>query len=85
MLSQTVVPDVATAVAYLGKTVVVELQWDDEPQPHSYCVHVVGVVLPMEGVFDEAYFMIKGISDDSAYPGEMFFSDIRSIRPIPKG
>lgn len=82
MSDQTPLPDAAHALAYMGKTVLVELQWDDEPRSYWYRVHVVGVVLPMAGVFDEAYFMTKAVDGPSPYPDELFFSDIRSIRAI---
>ena len=80
MSSQRLVLDAQTALAYVGQTVLVELRWDDEPDSFWQCMHVLGVVLPMEGVCDLAYFMGLNVSSQLDYPNEVYFSDICTIR-----
>lgn len=80
MTKAAITLDAATAVNYLGKTVLIELRWDDEPESYWYCEHIVGVVLPMEGVHEHAYFLAINVASDRPHPNEVFFSDIRTIR-----
>ncbi|MCI0918119.1 hypothetical protein JNA64_13150 [Pseudomonas stutzeri] len=82
MTSQWGAVDVANVQHYIGQTVFVELHWDDEPESFWQCLNVVGVVLPMEGVYQHAYFLTMSLPSDSPYPNEVFFSDIRTIRVI---
>jgi hypothetical protein len=82
MLSPCLDLDAASALTYLGQTVLVELFWDDDPESYWYCVHVVGVVLPLEGICDQAFFMVVGLTSDRPIPNEMYFADIRTIRAI---
>jgi hypothetical protein len=82
MLSPCPALNAVSALTYLGQTVLVELFWDDDPEPYWYCVHVVGVVLPMEGVCNQAYFMVVGLASERPTPNEMYFGDIRSIRAM---
>lgn len=70
------------ALAYLGQTVLVELVWDDQLEPLWQCVQVVGVVLPVEGVWAHGYFMVMGVAGASPFPDEVFFSDIRTLRVV---
>lgn len=73
------VVDPTNAIKYLGQTVLVELAFDELPEPYWRCYHIVGLVLPIEGVCDQACFMAKGINDETPYPNELFFEDIRTI------
>jgi hypothetical protein len=74
--------DAATALGYVGQTALMEMYWKDEPEPIWYCVHIVGVVLPIEGVCNQAYFMVVNIANARPNPDEMYFADIRTIRAI---
>ncbi|WP_313514072.1 hypothetical protein [Pseudomonas sp.] len=80
MTKRGITLDAATAFNYLSKTVLIELRWDDEPESYWCCEHIVGVVLPMEGVHEHAYFLAINVASDRPYPNEVFFSDIRTIR-----
>ena len=80
MSSQAAGLDVLSAVGFLGESVLVELVWDDEPEAFWRSGHVIGVVLPFEGVHEQAFLIVKSPTDD--YPLEVFLSDIQSIRVI---
>lgn len=80
MSSQRIALDAQTALAYVGQTVLVELRWDEEPDSFWQCMHILGVVLPMEGVCDLAYFMGLNVSSQLDHPNEVYFSDICTIR-----
>lgn len=82
MISQCPELDLDNALTYLGKTVLVELVWDDEPESFWQCMHIVGAVLPMEGVYKKAYFLTFEVSGKSQFPNEVFLSDIRTIRAV---
>ena len=70
--------DAATAVGYIGKPVLVELEWDDDPEPVCRAGYVIGIVLPVNGVQDQAYLMV--MSPGEQFPLEAYLEDIRSIR-----
>ena len=38
--------DTATALSFVGQTVLVETTWDEEPEPFWQCIQIVGVLLP---------------------------------------
>ncbi|KXO77399.1 hypothetical protein [Stutzerimonas stutzeri] len=80
MSSQRLALDAQTALTYVGQTVLVELRWDEEPESFWQCMHILGVVLPMEGVCDLAYFMGLNVSSHLDHPNEVYFSDICTIR-----
>jgi hypothetical protein len=82
MTSQHAVVDASTAQEYIGQTVLVELHWDDEPESYWYCLHIVGMVVPMEGVYDHGYFLTFDLNAQESHPNEVFFSDIRTIRAM---
>lgn len=82
MISQCPGLDLATALTYLGQTVLVEQGWQQEPESFWQCMHIVGVVLPVEGICKHGYFLVIEVSNDQAHPNEVFFSDIRTIRAI---
>lgn len=77
--------DVTDAVSYLGKTVLVELAWDD-PDDGKFelwrIVRVVGVVLALEGVYEHPHFMVFDFSRPQAFPDEMMWEHIRTVRVI---
>nr|WP_298137387.1 hypothetical protein [uncultured Pseudomonas sp.] len=70
--------DVVTAVGYIGKPVHVELDWDDDPEPFCRSGYVIGIVLPVKGVQEQAYLMVMSPGED--FPVEAYLEDIRSIR-----
>lgn len=72
--------NVLSAVGFLGEPVVVELIWDDDPAPCWRAGYVIGVVLPVEGVHEEAFLLVKNAGDE--HPLEVYLSDIQSIRSI---
>ncbi|MBJ7548814.1 hypothetical protein JHC42_18430 [Pseudomonas sp. OA3] len=82
MTSNSSPVNASNAAQYVGQTALVELAWDDEPEPLWLFLHIVGVVLPFEGVYDQAYFMTLEMNDPGQFPNEVFFSDIRTIRAM---
>ncbi|WP_374978928.1 hypothetical protein PSGK_18080 [Pseudomonas solani] len=74
--------DANTAIGYIGKKVLVELVWDDSEAPTWCCKHIVGVVLPMAGVYEEAFFMTIDGHCRERFPSEVFLSTIRTIRAL---
>ena len=82
MLSQCNVVTPANATSFIGQTVLMELVCEYEPEPLWHCFHILGVVLPMEGVFEHGYFLTMDFDGKSRYPDETFFVSIRTIRAI---
>ena len=82
MTKRGITLDAATALSYIGQTVLLELMWEGDTESFWQCMHVVGVVLPVEGVQDEAYFLGMGIASSSSYANEIYFEDICSIRAM---
>jgi len=78
MPSQSHALDPVTAVGYIGKPVHVELDWDDDPEPFCRSGYVIGIVLPVKGVQEQAYLMV--MSPGEEFPVEAYLEDIRSIR-----
>ncbi|MDT4838578.1 hypothetical protein FQZ97_723380 [compost metagenome] len=83
-----------TALSYLGQTVIMELGWDDDPEPVWRCLHVLGVVLPKEGVYEHGHFMVLNALNPDEFPHEIFWANIRTlqtvhdrteVRPAPDG
>ena len=74
--------DAATALSYIGQTVLLELMWEGDEETFWQCMHIVGVVLPVEGVQDEAYFLGMGIASSTRHANEIYFEDICSIRAM---
>lgn len=70
------------AVSLLGKTVLVELSWDDDPESLWCFVHVVGVVLALEGLYEHPCFMVLSVAKPQAHPEEMFWSNIRTLQVL---
>ena len=82
MSSQCVALDAATALGYIGQAVLVELVWDDDPEAIWRFKHIVGVVLPVEGVYEDGYFLTVPFNDSTDFPTEIFFNTIRTIRAM---
>ena len=78
MPSQAHALDAVTAVGYIGKPVHVELEWNDDPEPFCRSGYVIGIVLPVKGVQEQAYLMVMSPGED--FPVEAYLEDIRSIR-----
>lgn len=77
--------DVTEACGYLGKTVLVELVFDDPDDGQIVIwsfVQIAGVVLALEGVYQHPHFMVFSASECQQYPDEMFWSDIRTIKVL---
>lgn len=80
MSSDALTLDAATAFSYVGKTVLIELAWDDEEETLWRLKHIIGVILPMDGVYEDACFMTIDGYRRERYPNETYFSTIRTIR-----
>ncbi|MDH0894712.1 MULTISPECIES: hypothetical protein [unclassified Pseudomonas] len=75
--------DASNAAQYMGATVIVELFWKEDPVVLWRCFHIVGIVLPMEGVYDESgYFLTVPLGGTKDFPAEICFYNIRTIRAI---
>ena len=74
--------DAEAAKAYIGQSVLLELHMDEDEPPYWCCVHIVGVVLEKEGVWDYPYFMAVSFVDDGRTPSEIPFVDILTIRAM---
>ncbi|MDU7753009.1 MAG: hypothetical protein E7J92_27880 [Pseudomonas aeruginosa] len=49
---------VLNAISLIGKTVLVELVWEDDSETLWRCVRIAGVVLALEGVYEHPHFMV---------------------------
>ncbi|QLC73697.1 hypothetical protein LPB260_23530 [Pseudomonas sp. LPB0260] len=74
--------DPITAISYIGRTVLVELCWDDDNEMLWRCYHVIGVVLPVPGVFEDGYFLTVPFGGSDDFPVEIYFDSINTIRAI---
>ncbi|QMV64629.1 hypothetical protein VUJ49_06100 [Pseudomonas berkeleyensis] len=74
--------DASNAFGYIGQTVLVELAWDGEPHSFWYCLHIVGVVLPIPGLYEQGYFLTLKMDGEDQFPNEVFFTNIRTIRAM---
>jgi hypothetical protein len=82
MHKQTVALDAATAMSYIGQTVLIEQIWEACPEPIWSLFLIVGVVLPMENGYPHGCFMVVCSTDETPFPQEIFFTNIRTIRAI---
>ncbi|MDX3998436.1 hypothetical protein QYP02_36145 [Pseudomonas aeruginosa] len=73
---------VLNAISLIGKTVLVELVWEDDSETLWRCVRIAGVVLALEGVYEHPHFMVFSLFGSETYPSEMFWSDIRTLRVL---
>lgn len=76
------VVNASNAASFIGQTVLMELAWEQDPEPLWRFFHILGFVLPMEGVYEHGYFLTMDFDGKSRYPDETFFSSIRTIRAI---
>lgn len=83
MPSQRISFDAATAFSYIGQPVLVELVWEGDPEPMWRFKHIVGVVLPVQGVNDIGYFLTVPVIGSADFPDETYFDSIRTIRTLP--
>ena len=81
-MSSPISLDAVTAFSYIGKTVLLELRCDDEAEPMWQLMHIVGVVLPMEGVYEHACFMAVYFDTSDPYPERVFFTEILTLRAM---
>lgn len=82
MPSQIDVVNASNAASFMGQTVLMELVWEQDPEPIWRCFHILGFVLPIEGIYEHGYFLTMDFDGKSRYPDETFFSSIRTIRAI---
>ncbi|WP_271409370.1 hypothetical protein [Pseudomonas sp. Q1-7] len=71
-----------TALSLLGRTAMVELVWDDDPRPLWVCVHILGVVLRLDGVYEHPHFLTMDVHELEPFPNEMFWTNIRRLYPL---
>ncbi|HCI2338803.1 hypothetical protein [Pseudomonas aeruginosa] len=80
MNSERAVLDAQNALRYLDQTVLIEMVFDEEPDPIWRWVRVVGVVLPAEGLRGGPHFLTLKPGAEKAFADEAFWEDIRTIR-----
>ncbi|MGE8359270.1 hypothetical protein [Pseudomonas sp.] len=71
--------DAPSAVALLGKRVLLELTLENEPRSLWQCAVIVGVVLPLAGVYRHPHFLVLDMAGEHAFPEEVFWASIRSL------
>ncbi len=74
--------DAATALSYVGKTVLVETAWDAEPESFWQCIQIVGVLIPTPDMQGAPCFLGVELSSSTRNPNEFYFDDICSIRAM---
>jgi hypothetical protein len=72
--------DLTSAIALIGKFVLVETVLGENHAPDWYCAQILGVVPPLDGVSTHPYFMVLDIPYASELPEELFWEDIRSLQ-----
>ncbi|MDH1868947.1 hypothetical protein [Pseudomonas sihuiensis] len=82
MSSPTLTFDPITAIGYIGQTVLVELVWEGDPEPIWRFKHIVGVVVPVQGVNEVGYFLTLPVIGSADFPDEIYFDSIHTIRAI---
>lgn len=82
MSSPTLTFDPITAIGYIGQTVLVELVWEGDPEPIWRFKHIVGVVVPVQGVNDVGYFLTLPVIGEADFPDEIYFDSIHTIRAV---
>ena len=82
MSKPALVFDPVTAVGFIGQTVLVELRWDGDDEMLWRCYHIVGVVLPVPGIFEHGYFLIMPFDGSEDLPLEVYFDSINAIQTI---
>ena len=74
--------ELPTAIALLGKTVEVELSWEEDPQPLVCQTRIVGLAIKVEGAYEHPHFLTVDIDNPSRYPEELFWSQIQGLRVV---
>ncbi|MGF0337100.1 hypothetical protein [Ectopseudomonas toyotomiensis] len=74
--------DAATALSYVGKTVLVETAWDAEPESFWQCIRIVGVLIPAPDMQGAPCFLGVELSSSTSNPSEFYFDNICSIRAM---
>ncbi|QFT21115.1 hypothetical protein FIV02_05925 [Pseudomonas sp. THAF187a] len=74
--------DAATAIGFIGQTVLIEQTWDDYADSIWSLFHIVGLMLPLDGVYSHGCFMVVCPTDEAPYPEELFFAHIRTLRAV---
>ncbi|MFV9683554.1 hypothetical protein [Ectopseudomonas mendocina] len=82
MSSPTLTFDPVTAIGYIGQTVLVELVWEGDPEPIWRFKHIVGVVVPVQGVNEVGYFLTLPVIGSADFPDEIYFDSIHTIRAV---
>ncbi|WP_296276886.1 hypothetical protein [Pseudomonas sp. UBA7530] len=82
MSSPTLTFDPITAIGYIGQTVLVELVWEGDPEPIWRFKHIVGVVVPVQGVNEVGYFLTLPVIGSADFPDEIYFDSIHTIRAV---
>jgi hypothetical protein len=82
MPSPTLTFDPITAIGYIGQTVLVELVWEGDPEPIWRFKHIVGVVVPVQGVNEVGYFLTLPVIGSADFPDEIYFDSIHTIRAV---
>ncbi len=82
MTSQPLALNAGIATSLIGQTVMMELVWEQDPEPLWRCFHIVGVVVPLEGLVKEGHFMVLNALQEDQFPSEIFWSDIRTLTTL---
>lgn len=82
MASPNFALNAATAMSLIGQTVMVELILQDEPEVLCRCFHIVGVVVPLEGLVEEGHFLVLNGLQPERFPSEVYWSDIHSLTTL---
>ncbi|MGC8102746.1 hypothetical protein A7D27_26620 [Pseudomonas sp. 1D4] len=76
------VSNAAAALDYLGQTVVMELRWAAESTSTWGIYHVLGLVVPMAGVYESGHFLVMDAVNGGDFPDEIFWDTIRTLLPL---
>jgi hypothetical protein len=82
MSKPALVFDPVTAIGFIGQTVLVELRWNNDNEMLWRCYHIVGVVLPVPGVFEDGYFLVMPFDGSEDLPLEVYFDNINTLRVV---
>jgi hypothetical protein len=82
MSKPALVFDPISAIGFIGQTVLVELVWEGDPEPIWRFKHIVGVVVPVQGVNEVGYFLTLPVIGSADFPDEIYFDSIHTIRAI---
>ena len=74
--------DVTGAMDFVGRTVLVEFGFPDDPDPIWACFRVAGVVFAQQGYCQDPHFLVYRAFAPERHPNELFWSDIRTLLPL---